>query len=142
VKKKRAFTLFEVIIAIALTALCAPLLFSIPFRIAKKEIGAIFVSELERLADKESYKLKIDLLCKGHFWNEMMKSNDFPRVLEQKKLEVSFNNRQKRTYVMKNEILTIKSKPEGKLFEVKISLKCDSEKKESRSFIYFFTIPV
>ena len=71
-----------------------------------------------------------------------MKNNDFPRLLEQKELEVSVNSRQKRTYVMKKEILTIKSKTEGKLFEVKISLRSHFEKNEPLSFIYFFTIPV
>lgn len=137
--KKASFTLLEVFIAIALVALCAPLLFSTPFRIAKKELNSFFLCELQRLADKESYDFKIDVEAEGPFWQKIMRNPaSFPHLLEQKTLDVSFAKGQKRTYVMKKEIASIKSKPDGKLIQLKISLRSHSEKKEL-SYLYLFT---
>jgi hypothetical protein len=139
--RKASFTLLEVFIALALVTLCAPLLFSTPFRIARKELNSFFLCELERLADKESYDFKIDLQEEGPFWQKIMKSSTLPHLLEQKNLNVSFAPGQKRTYVMKKEIVNIKSKPDGKLIQLKISLRSPTEKKE-QSFTYLFVIQV
>ena len=137
--RKAPFTLLEVFIALALITLCAPLLFSTPFRIAKKELNSFFLCEIERLADKESYDFKIDLQKEGPFWQKIMKQQTLPYLLDQKNLSISFAPGKKRTYVMKKEIASIKSKPDGKLIQLKISLRSPSDKKD-QTYTYLFAI--
>ncbi|MDE3056018.1 MAG: hypothetical protein KGI80_04950 [Verrucomicrobiota bacterium] len=61
-KKKRPFILLEVIIALALTMICATPLLTKPIRLLRSEIKQMELAEMERLANWSFAGIKADLL--------------------------------------------------------------------------------
>ncbi len=141
-RRKKTFTLFEVLLAIAIVAIAAPLLFSLPFRLAKREINGLYECELSRLADQEYHKTRLSFLQGEIEETSLTKSDGKPILLEEKPVSIAFSDKHKRSFVMKKQLVLRKKKnlpasKEGWLLEVKISF-LNPNKKLLSSFSYQF----
>ncbi|MBS3902781.1 MAG: hypothetical protein KGZ30_00155 [Anaplasmataceae bacterium] len=131
---KKKFTLLEVVIAITLVALSAPLLFSIPFKLAKREIDLCFDTELHRVVDAEWGRLQSALITQDISQKTLLKAEKGSVILDETLLVISFTKDIQRTYLLKKELTQIKTKKisddqEGKLLTIKISIHQDKQKK-------------
>jgi hypothetical protein len=140
-KKKYRFTLLEVIAAIALTACCAPLLISLPFRLAKKEIELLFLTELVRLVDQEASQLQIDFDSHGPCYTELIAHKSGSELLQEKELEIMLTPKQRKKYLLRQELVSIKKRTGGVLLEIKMVVYPKQVHKQQQTFTYLFALP-
>jgi hypothetical protein len=143
-KKKKPFTLLEVILAIALVSLAGPILFTIPFRLAKHEIIALYDIELERIADQEWNLIKLQLLQQEVPWKSLADAEMRPFPLEKKTCRIAFSKRYQRTFKIERTIVKSQKKMlsgdrEARLIKVTLSFLPEN-RGEKVSFDYQIAI--
>ncbi len=145
-RKKNNFTLLEVIIAITLVALAAPILFSFPFRLAKQQVDLLFETELQRIADIEWNKLQTKLFAEEISWREILRAEGSSLLIEEQKCTLSLGKELKREFLLKKEIVEVKTKKpsadkEAKLLKVRFCFyQGPKKKKDDLSFVYNITV--
>ena len=125
-KKKKPFTLLEVILAIALVSLAGPILFSVPFKLAKHEMIALYEAELERIADQEWNWIKLQLLKQEIPWKNLVDAETKPFSLQKKSCTIAFSKKHKRAFTIERTIVKSQEKllsgnREARLIKVAIS---------------------
>lgn len=125
-KHAKSFTLLEVIIAITLVSLAGPILFTVPFRLAKHEILALYDAELTRIADQEWNSLKLQFLQHEITWKSLADAETKPLVLEKKSRSIVFSERHRCSFIVEKIITQSQKKMlsgnrEGRFIKVKIS---------------------
>lgn len=143
-RSKRPFALLEVIIAISLAALAAPVLFSLPFRLAKREMLSLYESEKARVADREWNLLKLQLLSREISWKDLVKAETQPFQLDETPHTIVFSKEHQQSFVIKKTVTGFQKKSlaagrEGGLVKVKISFHPEKKGKE-HSFEYQIAI--
>ncbi len=124
--QKKSFTLLEVLLAISLVALAGPILFSVPFRLAKQEMLALHAAEFARLADLEWNSIKIQLLNQEIPWKTLAKAESNPLLLEERTGTIVFSKQHRLPFVVKKMVTESRKKilskdREGRLVNIKIS---------------------
>ena len=143
-KAVKPFTLLEVIIAISLVALAGPILFSVPFRLAKHEMAALYTAELTRLADLEWNSIRLQFLNHEIAWKDLSTAQSMPFLLEERPYTVAFSKQHQHRFVIKKVVTgtqkkTLSANREGGLVKVNISFLSEAKEKE-HSFEYQLAI--
>ncbi len=137
--RKKNFTLLEVVIALVIVAAAAPLLFGVPFRLAKRRLDLLFETELQRVASVEWGKWKMRVHAEEIFDIETMKKN--PLFTEEKTCSIVLGDGIHRDYRVVKKILSMKQKKTqaetiASLAKVRFSF-IPSKGKEKLCFDYF-----
>jgi len=143
-KSVKSFTLLEVIIAISLVALAGPILFSVPFRLAKQEMTALYATELTRLAGLEWNSIRLQLLNHEIAWKDLAAAESRPFLIEERPYTVALSKQHQHRFTIKKAVTKAQKKTlslnrEGMLVEVNISFLSEAKEKE-HSFEYQIAI--
>ncbi len=124
-RRKRAFSLLEVLIALVLISLCALPLLNQPVLLVQREVEEIYQAELYAHAELEWGKVKEDLLLNRISWDCVCSPKKKAYLLANQEVEVKLSSThsrkfQKTVYLWSSRPKQIAQDEEGRLLTVQI----------------------